>query len=158
MLHAGFELHLWFACTASSIRLMMALPVNSSMMPKTFPLLHGNVTLESALDSDDNMLQRLAYPDLRFEFYLSLFKRRSDIEAIVSHHLCLRKTETCQVGEFKDWKAGSFNVCIPVNINNWAKFPRKRVIIRVPLPYKVGESKYPGNADKKLRCEAASFI
>lgn len=107
----------------------MALLVNTPTMPKTLPLLHGNVTLESALDSDDNMLQRIAYPDLRFEFYLSLFKRRSDIEAIVSHHLRLRKTETCHLAEFKDWKAGSFNVCIPVNINNWATFPNKRVII-----------------------------
>ncbi|PSS16501.1 hypothetical protein M430DRAFT_50880 [Amorphotheca resinae ATCC 22711] len=101
---------------------------------------------------------RRAYPDLRVKFYLSLFKRRSDIEAIVSHHLRLRKTETCHLGEFKDWKAGSFNVCIPVYINNWAAFPNKRVIIRFPLPYKVGESRYPGNADEKLRCEAASFI
>jgi hypothetical protein len=136
----------------------MALPVNTSTVPKTLPLLHGNVTLESALDNDDNMLQKIAYPDLRFEFYLSLYKRRSDIEAIVSHHLRLRQTETCHLGEFKDWKAGSFNVCIPVNIRNWDTFPNKRVIIRFPLPYKVGESRYPGNADEKLRCEAASFI
>lgn len=49
-------------------------------------------------------------------------------------------------------------MCIPVYINNWAAFPNKRVIIRFPLPYKVGESRYPGNADEKLRCEAASFI
>jgi hypothetical protein len=136
----------------------MAPPASTSMLSKSLPLLHGNVTLQTALDRDDNMLQKLAYPDLRFEFYLSLFKRRSDIEAIVSHHLRLRKTETCEAAEFKDWKAGSFNVCIPVKINNWGKFPNKRVLIRFPLPYKVGESKYPGNADEKLRCEAASFI
>jgi hypothetical protein len=43
-------------------------------------------------------------------------------------------------------------------VNNWAKFPNKRVIIRVPLPYKVGGSRYPSNASEKLRCEAASFI
>jgi hypothetical protein len=27
-----------------------------------------------------------------------------------------------------------------------------------PLPYKVGESRNPGNVDEKLRCEAATFI
>ena len=69
---------------------------------ENLPPFHGNVTLESALDSDDNILQRIAYPDLRFEFYLSLFKRRSDIEAIVSHHLRLCRTETCHLGEIKD--------------------------------------------------------
>lgn len=30
-------------------------------------------------------------------------------------------------------------------------------MIRFPLPYKVGEFKYPGNAEDKLRCEAATF-
>lgn len=94
-------------------------------MQKTLPLLRGNVSLESALENNDNMLQRITYPDLRLEFYFSLYERRSDIEAIVSHHLRLRKTETCHLGEFKEWKAGSFNVCIPVNIKNWAKFPNK---------------------------------
>lgn len=34
----------------------------------------------------------------------------------------------------------------------------KRVLIRFPLPYKVGESRYPGNADEKLHCEAAAYI
>jgi hypothetical protein len=111
-LHAGFELHRWLAHTSlinSSDDGVAGQPLNDSEIPS---LLHGNVTLESALDNDDNMLQKIAYPDLRFEFYLSLFKRRSDIEAIVSHHQRLRKTETCQLGEFKDWKSGSFNVCI----------------------------------------------
>jgi hypothetical protein len=70
---------------------MVALPVYASMMAKNLPLLHGNVTLESALDSDDNMLRSIAYPDLQFELYFSLFKRRNEIEAIASHHLRLSK-------------------------------------------------------------------
>jgi len=71
-----FELRWWLAYTTSSIRLMMALPVTTSAMPKTLPLLYGNVTLESALNNDDNMLQRIAYPDLRFEFYLNILMVR----------------------------------------------------------------------------------
>ncbi|UPL02692.1 hypothetical protein LCI18_013626 [Fusarium solani-melongenae] len=30
-------------------------------------------------------------------------------------------------------------------------------MIRFPLPYKIGESTHPGNADEKLRCEAATY-
>ncbi|PVH82322.1 hypothetical protein DL98DRAFT_548036 [Cadophora sp. DSE1049] len=45
-------------------------------------------------------------------------------------------------------KHGSFN----------SKSLRRRVLLRVPLPYKVGESAYPGNANEKLRTEAATFV
>ena len=44
--------------------------------------------------------------------------------------------------------------CIPIHVDKWSK----RVLIRFPLPYKVRESPCPGNADEKLRCEAATFI
>lgn len=126
-------------------------------MPETLPLLHGEITLESALDDDDNMLQALAYPQKRFEYFVYLWKQRSEIEAIVSYHLGLHKGETCQIGEVKDWMAGSFNVCIPVTVNR-AKSRSTRVIIRFPLPYKVGELQRPGNAEEKIRTEAATFI
>jgi hypothetical protein len=53
---------------------------------------------------------------------------------------------------------GSFNVCVPVSINHSVDNARKRVLIRFPLPYKVGESYCPGNSDEKLRCEAAAFL
>ncbi|RDW68765.1 uncharacterized protein DSM5745_08525 [Aspergillus mulundensis] len=70
----------------------------------------------------------------------------------------LNKRQTCRVGEVKDWISGSFNVCIPVDIDGQDGNASKRVLIRFPLPYKVGESQHPGNADEKLRCEAATFI
>jgi hypothetical protein len=31
-------------------------------------------------------------------------------------------------------------------------------MIRFPLQYKVGEENFPGNADEKLQCEAATYI
>ncbi|OJJ69560.1 hypothetical protein ASPBRDRAFT_198212 [Aspergillus brasiliensis CBS 101740] len=50
---------------------------------------------------------------------------------------------------------GSYNVCIPV----WVNPPSvNRVLIRIPLPYKIGEATNPGNVDEKLRCEAATYI
>jgi len=126
-------------------------------MSYTLPLLQGEITLESALDDDENMLQALAYPQKRLEYFVYLLDHRSEIEAIVSYHLGLNERETCQIGDVEDWMTGSFNVCIPVSVNR-AKSPSNRVIIRFPLPYKVGELQHPGNAEEKIRSEAATFI
>lgn len=125
---------------------------------RTLPLLQGRTSLAEALEEEENMLFRLAYPSQRTEFYVWILQHRKDFEAIVSHHLSLASNEICQFAEVKDWRPGSFNVCIPISIDNWRKHPGRRVLLRIPLPYKVGESACPGNADEKLRTEAATFI
>ncbi|QQK47979.1 Aminoglycoside phosphotransferase [Penicillium digitatum] len=58
-----------------------------------------------------------------------------------------------------DWFRGSFNVCVPVTIENWKERqqPGLRVILRFPLPYRVGEGFRPGNGDEKIRCEAGAY-
>ncbi|RAK95669.1 uncharacterized protein BO80DRAFT_439200 [Aspergillus ibericus CBS 121593] len=127
-------------------------------MSTTLPLLHRQITLASALDDDDNVLQELQYPEQRIQFFTYLLTNRSAIEAIVSHHLGLKRKQTCRIGEVKEWISGSFNVCIPVYIEGWTGNAPKRVLIRFPLPYKVGEFTHPGNAEEKLRCEAATFL
>ena len=33
-----------------------------------------------------------------------------------------------------------------------------KVLVRLPLPYNLGESGRPGNVEEKLRCEAAAFV
>jgi hypothetical protein len=127
-------------------------------MPRVLALLHGEISLSTALDDDDNVAQELSYPERRLEFYIYLYQHRTSIESIVSYHINLNEKQTCRVGEVKEWLAGSFNVCIPVGINGQDDNSRKRVLIRFPLPYKVGEIQHPGDADEKLRCEAATFI
>lgn len=122
------------------------------------PLLRGRTTLVDALEEEENMLLRLGYPKKRFDFFLWILEHRKEFEAIVSHHLSLAGNEICRFGEVAEWTHGSFNVCIPVHIDNWSKYPGRRVLLRIPLPYKVGESTYPGNADEKLRTEAAAFV
>lgn len=47
------------------------------------------MTLKSALEEDDNVLHKLAYPEQRVDFYVDLYGHRSDIEAIVSYYLGL---------------------------------------------------------------------
>jgi len=112
-------------------------------MSKTLPLPQEEITLESALDDDDNMLQARAYPQNRFEFFVYVWRHRSEIETIVSYHLGLNESETCQIGEVKDWMTGSFNVCVPVHVDR-AKSHSKWVIIRFPLPYKMGDLQHLG--------------
>lgn len=144
-----------------------AIPISESVPPgaehppnalTTLPLLVGKTTLAEALEEEENMLFRLAYPSQRIDFYCWIHEHREDLNALVSLHLDLANNETCRFGEFREWRHGSFNVCVPVYIDNWRKHPKKRVVLRLPLPYKVGESTHPGNADEKLRTEVAAFI
>jgi hypothetical protein len=133
----------------------MAQLSSPSNTPGSLPLLHGDITLSAALEDDDNMLQRIAYPEQRTQFYTYLYAHRSQIESIVSYHLRCGSIGTCEMGSVREWMAGSYNVCIPIYVKSWA---RPRVLIRFPLPYKIGESQNPGNSDEKLRAEAAAFI
>lgn len=108
--------------------------------------------IEGAVADDDNILVRITYPEKKLAFWRFLLSQKSEIERIVSHHLHLT---TCQIGEVNTWISGSFNLCIPVCIDELSE---TRVLIRIPLPYKVGEANNAGNVDEKLRCEAASYM
>ncbi|EED17256.1 conserved hypothetical protein [Talaromyces stipitatus ATCC 10500] len=51
-------------------------------------------------------------------------------------------------------------LCIPVTVLEWRhqkQHLEKRVLIRFPLPYRVGEDFRPGNGDEKIRCEAGTY-
>lgn len=63
------------------------------------------------------------------------------------------------MADIKSWYHGGFNVCIPVTISAWEgkELPGQRVLIRFPLPYRVGEAFRPGNGDEKIRCEAGAY-
>ena len=120
--------------------------------------LNGEIAFDEAIQEEHNTLQRLTYRQKRHDFSLYLHQHRTKIEALVSSHLGLKRSGDCQLTQPEDWIYGSFNVCLPVNVSRWNKHLGKRVIIRFPLPYKIGELEYPGNADEKLRCEAATYV
>ena len=120
--------------------------------------LDSEVVFDEAVQEEHNMLQRLTYWQKKFDFLSYLHQQRAKIEALVSSHLGLKRPEDCQLTQPVDWIHGSFNICLPVNVSGWSKHPGKRVIVRFPLPYKTGELEYPGNADEKLRCEAATYV
>ena len=99
------------------------------------------------------MLQKLTYWQSKYEFLTYLLERRHDIEANVAEHLGLPRQHSCVVMPPIDWIHGSFNVCLPVHVDDG-----RSLVVRFPLPYKVGEANNPGNSDEKLRCEAATYI
>ena len=128
-------------------------------MAERLRLLREGLTLEKALASNDDMLLELTYPEKQEDFYSRLLMHKSEIEALVCYHLGMKKTQSCRIGNVEEWMRGNYNVCIPIYVDEWVDRPRKkRVIIRIPFPYKVGESENPGNVEEKLRCEAATFI
>ncbi|KAH6722349.1 hypothetical protein BKA61DRAFT_640004 [Leptodontidium sp. MPI-SDFR-AT-0119] len=122
-------------------------------MLSTLPLLNGRIALDRALENDDNILAQLGYPRQRQEFVSFLSAHKAEIEAIVSFHLCVKK---CRASDVQTWLTGSYNVCIPVYISPPSSV--RSVLVRIPLPYKVGEAQRPGNVDEKLRCEVASYL
>jgi hypothetical protein len=122
-------------------------------MPKVRRLLDKDITLSQAKADETNVLHKLTYWDQRLKFFAHLYHRRSILQAIAAHHLGLR-TDVCRVAELDDWLHGSFNVCVPVAIDSGG---RPQVIIRIPLPYRVGYRFRPGNADEKLRCQAGAY-
>ena len=130
-------------------------------MPKCLPLLLGRqVTLDAALESVDDMLLELSYPSKQEAFYSYLREQQSGIEALVSFHLGLSTAERCRISETGEWMGGYYNVCIPVYVDDGCvgSPSSRRVLIRIPLAYKLGEAENPGNVEEKLRCVAATFI
>ncbi|EEP81145.1 predicted protein [Uncinocarpus reesii 1704] len=121
-------------------------------MAKTRRLLREEITYSFAK-------QRRGYYDQQIRFFDFLNSQKDSIRSIVAHHLNLRSPNTCHVAEVEDWLYGSFNVCIPVTIVDWKgkKQPGDRVLLRIPLPYRVGEAFRPGNSDEKVRCEAGTY-
>ena len=121
-------------------------------MPKTPPLLRGEITYSTARKEEINILRRLEYHSQKHDFFTTLDNHRDWIKDVVTHHLGLSSTVSYQVADVKDWLHGSFNVCIPVTVSDWEarKQPGTRVLLRLPLPYRLGEEFCPGNCDEKI--------
>ncbi|KKZ64744.1 hypothetical protein EMCG_09348 [[Emmonsia] crescens] len=126
-------------------------------MLKPRRLLRGEIAYSAAKNQDANILHELGYRDQRIRYFTHLYRNRKLIEAIVAHHLGLTSADTCHLVDVKDWIDGSFNVCIRVDIDGRERDGGNKLMIRFPLPYRVGEDPCPGNADEKIRCEAGTY-
>lgn len=118
-------------------------------------LLRREVTYSSAKEHDSNILHELGYRDQKIKYFTHLVRNHKLIRKIVAHHLGL--TSRCHLVEVEDWIDGSFNVCIRADIDGQKQAPRKQLMIRFPLPYRIGEKFHPGNADEKIRCEVGTY-
>lgn len=120
-------------------------------------LLRGEISYSSAKDKEVNILQRLEYPEKQNQFITDLINREQWIKGVVAHHLNITPSK-CHVADSHRWLWGSFNLCIPITIHDWIREqPGNQVLLRLPLPYKVGEAFRPGNIDEKIRCEASTY-
>ncbi|QQK43077.1 Aminoglycoside phosphotransferase [Penicillium digitatum] len=117
-------------------------------------LLRREVTYEDVKDEEFNILHQLEFHGQQLQFFTHLWDKRDWMKTVVAHHLNLASPSACEVSGVKDWLYGSFNVCVPITINYQHK---ARVLLRFPLPYRVGEAFNPGNGDEKIRCEAATY-
>lgn len=123
-------------------------------MPRTRQLLRSEITYISAKEKEVNILHQLSYYDKQTRFFSYLNDHQGWIKNVVAHHLNLISPDSCQVSDVENWLHGSFNVCIPVTVTIRSA---KRVILRLPLPYRIGEDFMPGNGDEKARCEAGTY-
>ncbi|KAF3899478.1 APH domain-containing protein [Trichophyton interdigitale] len=115
------------------------------------------LTYSDVKDEEVNILNELQYFEKQTEFITGLAKREGWVKSIVAHHLNISPSR-CNIAESAEWLKGSFNVCIPVTVQGWrGDQPKHRVLLRVPLPFKLGEAFRPGNADEKIRCEAGTY-
>ncbi|KFY17973.1 hypothetical protein V492_00223 [Pseudogymnoascus sp. VKM F-4246] len=124
------------------------------MSLRTRRLPREDITYSVAQDREVNVLHQLGYCDKKDRFFDCLYRKRNLMQAVVAHHLSLRLPDACHIADMSEWLYGSFNVCIPVTISTWQG---KRVLLRFPLPYRVGDSFQPGNGDEKIRCEAGTY-
>jgi hypothetical protein len=126
-------------------------------------LLRRFVTLSDAEEDEDDMRPKLLNAQQGGTFYEELKARSGEIKSVVASHCGLTNPDLVHLSPIYDdtrifWQHGSFNVCIPVTVEQPGKSRSAKMAFRVPLPYKVGEHHYPGNCEEKLRSEAATYV
>lgn len=82
------------------------------------PLLHKEITYEEARESETNILHQLGYRKERKKLYYLVYEHRDLIQKRVAHHLGLPSPAPCRVEDPKTWRHGSFNLCVPIIVEN----------------------------------------
>jgi hypothetical protein len=95
---------------------------------------------EAAKEEDASILHQLGYWDQRIRLFTHLYRNCGLIATIAAHHLGLTSADICHVVDVEDWIHGSFNVCIRIDIDGQGQDAGGQVMIRVPLPYRIGST------------------
>ena len=126
-------------------------------MNRTRRLLTGDITFSTAVDDQSNILHALSYYEEMIKFLEHLRSKRRTIERLAGEHLALASSDICRAAQVKDWRWGTFNVCVPLCVRYSAGYSKK-VMMRFPFPFRTGEAFRPGNVDEKVRCEGGTYV
>ncbi|EPE05303.1 phosphotransferase enzyme family protein [Ophiostoma piceae UAMH 11346] len=138
-------------------------------MPDVIHLANGTtINHEDALDSESNVVASHAQFQSLLQLYMRLWEHKPAVSTLVAAHMGV-SLEHIEMAHPSAWKRGSFNLVVPMLVNqSLQKDPGQnsdqnsqnpeQVLLRVPVPAKVGEEHHPGSVADKLRCEAASYI
>ena len=83
------------------------------------------------------MFHQLEYPKLQRAFFQRLQSQRHLILTIVAHHLSADPSN-CDISSPEYWSHGFFNVCVPARVDSLDLGLPIFVMVRFPLPYRVG--------------------
>lgn len=130
---------------------------SSIAMSVTLELDHRRpITYESAIKKDSNIIEKLRHFEAAKQLYESLWDQRAAIQDLVRELLGLGSLTPCSIAATDRWIRGSFNVCIPLQIQHGLAW--KKYMFRCPMPHKFAEARFPSTIDEKLSCEAATYI
>jgi len=135
------------ACIASSGEVNTALTVE---------LLSGPISYEAAINNDVNVIHEADYVPLTTALYKQLWQERCTIEDLTKHHLSLINQDVCIVAHPSHWIRGSFNICIPIDVQS----PNlcRKLMLRCAMPYKLAEVQNPGSVNEKMEGEVGAYI
>ena len=121
----------------------------------TIELLRGPITYQSAIQNDQNIIHEATYVASNTALDAQLWKARDAIAAITKQHLNLGHADVCVVAPTCRWLRGSFNVCIPIEVQS--RSLSRKLMFRCAMPYKLAEADYPGTVDEKVSCEVGTY-
>lgn len=112
-------------------------------------------TYEDALDTDRNLIHQAQCRRETEAQFRQLEGEGRTMRALVKHHLNL--TDACAItpSPKSKWLAGSFNVCIPIEVRSTKG--RLDLMLRCSMPHKLAEARYPGSVNEKMSCEVATY-
>jgi hypothetical protein len=113
------------------------------------------ITYQSALNTDKNIIRETQYVAATKALYRALWEERNTIKALTKHHLGLGDRDTCIVANSRQWMRGSFNVCIPIEVQSPSSC--RKLVLRCAMPYKLAETENPGSVDEKMGCEVGAY-
>ncbi|KAK7428361.1 hypothetical protein QQZ08_005118 [Neonectria magnoliae] len=113
------------------------------------------MTYQSALNTDQNIIQEAGYVAATETLYRKLWGEKSTIRALTKHHLGLRDGDACTIALPQQWLRGNFNVCIPIEVQSPGSC--RKLVLRCAMPHKLAEARYSGSINEKMGCELGTY-